>query len=774
MKIILVFKTHFDIGFTDLAEHVIRQYAEEMLPRVIETCEATRDMGKLRYVWTMPGWPLYVMRENASAEDRKALDRLIGDGQIVWHALPFTSHFDFGDLTDAIEGLQYARALSGIYHKPLPVSAKMTDVPGHGKALPTILAGAGIRFLHLGANAFASPPAVPLLFFWEGVDGSRVLTMYSKGGYGSSLLPPEGWGYPVWMALMHTQDNCGPQSAEILRKIEREIREKMPDAEIECGTMDDFFRELSQYDLNALPIINKDLADTWIHGVGSYPAEVSQVRRARQLLLAAGVRASQNKTGSVEAAALMRKAQEALILFDEHTWGLDVKTWLPQPRYYEKKELQAALKTQAYRKMERSWQEQRERSRTAAVCAEKALDLAMDPMERGETASGLVSEAFGCEPLLRKDLSTIENKRYRLRFDRERGIITELFDKNSDCILLRERDGYGVFSYQYDIYGSEDLTEYLRHYAYRFSDWGIRDNGKDDYPECAHRTFCPVFEKLKVEGYRISLFYRGTGVEEYGDGRRIIVSVSLPPEGEELFVQVQMEGKEETAYTESGSLFMPLAFELPRYRINKNGSMIDPARDIAEGANHALYCIEAFAAAEDGKNGVCIISHDTPLLAIGETGIYTYRKRYEMHQPILVWNLFNNMWGTNFPQWISGNFNWEFTLFGYREGNCADLYQRALSLYTGAGAIHGEAEASPFQLPEGVLLLSLRPREGGGWILRLRDTALKGRKTVLRAPGYWIQKTDLFGRREGERRKGEISFYMRAYGILAFEIWKTG
>ena len=49
-KVILVFKTHFDIGFTDLAKDVIAQYADGMLRQVLETCRATKHMGKLKYV----------------------------------------------------------------------------------------------------------------------------------------------------------------------------------------------------------------------------------------------------------------------------------------------------------------------------------------------------------------------------------------------------------------------------------------------------------------------------------------------------------------------------------------------------------------------------------------------------------------------------------------------------------------------------------------------------------------------------------------------------
>lgn len=56
-KIILVYKTHFDIGFTDLSEKVIAQYSGAMLRDVIDTCKGTQNLGKLKYVWTMPACP---------------------------------------------------------------------------------------------------------------------------------------------------------------------------------------------------------------------------------------------------------------------------------------------------------------------------------------------------------------------------------------------------------------------------------------------------------------------------------------------------------------------------------------------------------------------------------------------------------------------------------------------------------------------------------------------------------------------------------------------
>lgn len=796
MKIFLVFKTHFDIGFTDLSEKIIDQYAGNMLSQVIETCDGTAGMGPLKYVWTMPSWPLTVM-QRARPEQRAALDRLVANHQIAWHALPFTSHFDFGSIEEALHGLTYARTLSEQYGLPLPISAKMTDVPGHGRLLPTLLAGAGVRFLHLGCNEFATPPAVPLLYFWQGPDGARLLTMYGAGGYGSTLTPPEGWDYPVWMSLMHTHDNCGPQTTEMLHGIVDEVRAKCPDAEIVCGTMDDFYRALAACDLSAVPVVSEDLADTWIHGAGTYPAETRTVRRTRGQLVAAEAAAA---LCGADVSQQAHAALDALMLFDEHTWGLDVKTWLPADRVYEKEAFRAAKTSSAYRRMERSWDEQRARAGRAAQCTQDAFShLGTDAPAlfnpNGAPFSGWVRTAgegvqlcgasyvYGQQlpalavsprpttapsaPLtLQGDM--LQNHRYRLTIDRARGVITELFDKKRDRVLLRERDGVGVFSYRYDVYGTDDLTEYLRTYAHRFSDWGVRDNGRDNYPECPHETPAPVFEALTIEGCTVSLHYRGAGHDRFGDADRITVSVALPPLGEELLVRVALNGKAETPFVESGSLALPMGEDSPRWRFNKNGDLLDPAHHIGRGCNHALYCLEACAMAEDESGGLCVVTHDTPLCAIGETGIYAFRPTYEPHAPILYLSLYNNMWGTNFPQWLGGDLKFDVTLFGYTAPDAP--YARALALYQGVHEVPLAPAQSPLSLPAGVQVVFLRREAGGALALCLRDTTMSARDLTLAAPGYMIGKTDLRGTPEGAPARDEIRFAMPAFGIKAFRL----
>jgi hypothetical protein len=70
----------------------------------------------------------------------------------------------------------------------LSTHAKQTDMPEQAWALPTILNHAGVNFLHIGANSVSKPDPeldkIPMLSWWEGPDGSRILLGFSKEGFG--------------------------------------------------------------------------------------------------------------------------------------------------------------------------------------------------------------------------------------------------------------------------------------------------------------------------------------------------------------------------------------------------------------------------------------------------------------------------------------------------------------------------------------------------------------------------------------------------------------
>ncbi len=834
-KIILVFKTHFDIGFTDLSSKVIDKYVNSILKEVIATCKATEDMGKLKYVWTMPSWPLKVITERCDPDLKKELYLLIERGQIVWHALPFTSHTDFCSAEEYIEGLRFGRELSEKYNKPYTISAKMTDVPGHSIMLPQILSGAGVKFLHLGCNEFSHPPELPFLFHWQATSGERVLTMYKKGGYGTSLLPPENWNYPVWMALMQTHDNCGPQSAVVIEKMIKKINIKYPDTEVVCGTMDDFYKDLSNYDLKDIPIITNDLADTWIHGIGAYPKEVGIVREERERskrlqAMTAKQFLERSSKFDPKITDALDQYYENISLFEEHTWGADVKTFLGPDRVYNKEEFLKTKVKDNYQFMEESWQEQRDRAYQSSHALNE-MKILLESNGNGEismfnpghtpftgwvamTGSNLdfnkcsiemkgellpitkidgdwacfvrklppfvttslkivdrLSSVGNLQIKRENDLIKVENHRYIITFSEKTGNILELFDRKMDTVLLKKRNEKSIFMYQYDRYGMEDMTSFLRDYAYRFSTWGVQDFGREAYPECEHKTYYPEFKSYSIENDSLILSYKGTeGIEKYGDAEEIIIEITLPPVGDEIFINLNLKNKQETPYIESASFLFPFAEEEYRYGINKANTVLDPATDIQKGANHVFYCLENYITAVEGQNGLCIIAKDSPLVSLGNTGVYRFMNNYRVpEEPIAYFNLFNNMWGTNFPQWIGGDFSFRYVLFGFEKEYEKSILERATILKEGVELTGNRLKKGISKFPKHMQLINVR-NVNSGMILRFRD--LFGEKALrsIQINDYNITPVNLHNMVKGEKLQGKYEFVVNPYGIYSFLI----
>ena len=128
-------------------------------------------------------------------ESRDIISGAIRDERFVVHAFPFTFETEASDPESLARGLKFSAEIARDHGLELPRDAKLTDVPSHSWFIPTLMKHAGIDFLHIGCNPASPSPDVPFLFWWEGPDGSRVMTMYWEPYYGTDIIPPEG--YPL-------------------------------------------------------------------------------------------------------------------------------------------------------------------------------------------------------------------------------------------------------------------------------------------------------------------------------------------------------------------------------------------------------------------------------------------------------------------------------------------------------------------------------------------------------------------------------------------------
>jgi alpha-mannosidase len=417
-EVIVVFKTHFDIGYTDLARDVVRRYRTTMIDQALEIVDRNRALPpERRFVWTLPGWPMAQIAGDwpGQTPERKArVEAAFKEGRFVVHAFPFTLHTELLEPEDLVRGMIFSSRLSREAGLPLPREAKMTDVPSHSWILPTLLTAAGVDFLHLGCNAASSSPVVPPLFWWEGPDGSRLLTMYSAGGYGTGLIPPADWPYRTWLALIHTGDNEGPPKPEDVEALFTEARAKLPGVKVRIGRLSDFSDAL-RAEKAGIPVVRGDMPDTWIHGPMSDPAGSMLARNLRPQIgtteALGSLLQTWGATGPSVPAGLMDRAYEQALLYGEHTWG-GALYWVTEYGAKTKwaygdvwKKERAAGR---FKRLEDSWTEHRAYIENARDLSVSVLNEEMAALARAAGPDGRRIMVFNPLPWKRDGLAIVD------------------------------------------------------------------------------------------------------------------------------------------------------------------------------------------------------------------------------------------------------------------------------------------------------------------------------------------------------------------------------
>lgn len=768
--IYVVFTTHYDIGFTGLPSEVVAGYRGEMLDRVLALCRSTADApAGQRFVWTLKSWPLAQSLDPARTDpDRLATARtMIERGQLRWTATPFTTHTEFCGLEEYVRGLYISRRLSETFGYR-PADAKTTDVPGHTWFLPGILADAGVQFIQMGSNPASMPPAVPRLFYWEGADHTRLLTMYTPGGYGSALLPPPDWPHDAWLALLQTGDNHGPQHPGIVAEILARVQKEAPDWNVVIGTLADFGQAILAEN-PPLPVVRGDMADSWIHGVGTMPRAVAQVRQVRGQIAAYEMLSTlltlHGRSLPSDFRRVVAAAYEQSLLFGDHTWGLDCKLNI-FPRVYEPSAFAAARQTAPYQRMEQSWREKAAYVQNAtdlvaprlqALLAELAAGVNLDgpravafnplgwevaspfggpplpPM--GWRAYPLQSAAPLAEPMRPRTAGadgSLENEYLHVTVDRVTGTLSSLLDKRTG----HQWCAPGAGQYVYEVFSRREIAEFVRAYGYDFYDWYVHDFGKNEYPqEVRHRTLSPHSFTLQAqeESLLLEAPLHSPHAETSGAGALLQVQITLSPGAPHLDITYTLKGKVATPLAEAGWFSFPLELPGATFRLGKTGSVVDPQRDILPDCNTDLYCVDNWVDVSDGQVGMTVISPDIPLVSIGQRGIYKFSRDYRPTEPTLWWNAFNNAWGTNFPQWHEGDFTFRFRLVPHAgDWRAALVWQPAreaamaplVAYADGPGGSLPTAASVAERLSPGLVPLAFKPAEDGAvYILRLWEAS---------------------------------------------------
>ena len=614
-KLLVLYKTHLDVGFTDLSEKVMELYLTRHIPHTVDTALAVNADGKKRYVWQTGSWLIDEYLKYAHGEDLARVEEAIHKGYISWHALPCTFHTELFSRELLEYGLSISQKLDQKYGITT-IAAKATDVPGMTKAMISPLVKAGVRFLHIGVNKGSAVPEVPPLFRWVNDEGEELIVMYN-GVYGEFSRISDDCA-----ALLRfpSGDNGAPLNAQEILKRMAEHQAEYPDYEIIPASLNEVAAEALKV-ADTLPVVTEEIGDSWIHGVMSDPRKV------------AGYCAMLRYAKTREDAWTRNRIYSRLLLIPEHTWGLDEKKTLDFGDPYDKKGFTAMLQTPPYRRFEHSWEEQRNYLRAAA-------DAVGD--EDGRHIPAEYKRAPVC----------LEHGSDKLPKDFAVNETGEIVSLKLGGKVLATKD-HPLCSFFYEQFCEEDYRRFHQQYnrptlAFKDPWWWIREDfGKSGMGQGVDRyySYVPELESCAAEGNRVVINCRmpEESCERFGAPRKLQTVLTF--EENRVLIDFAWFNKDKNRMAEAMWLrFRPVVADPLGWRIEKIGQMIDPFHHVRRGGvqNYTLGVVQ--------NENLKLDFIDGGLITFGKPNLLNFRDDIINGEELSV-NLSNNIWGTNFRMW---------------------------------------------------------------------------------------------------------------------------
>ncbi|MCP5537523.1 MAG: hypothetical protein H7A51_14980 [Akkermansiaceae bacterium] len=734
-EVLVSYKQHFDIGFTHAAPEIVNIYRTSMIDSALQLIDDSAKLPKeQRFAWTIPSWVAYqILWEGQDPVRLTRVKKAIKEGSIVVHGFPVTVHTETLDLPDLVAGLNIGTEVCRKVGIPLSRSAKMTDVPSHSWVLPTLLHHAGIDFLHIGANPGNEKPDLPLLYQWEGADGSNILVMHNQGygsdnEFGHGLYPPKDWPYDHWLAVMTSCENTGPPSPDAVRNLLAEAKKNLPGVKVTLGTMDQFAATIraEQKAGAEIPVVRADMPDAWIHGAASMPQADALAHRVRGAITGVESLDTHLKIWGLRTAdhrADFFNAHERSLMYGEHTWG-SAKN-LEGRNAYAMTDLAAYIKSdETARYLEGTWKDHADYIAKAAEITDniQRKDMALlaaqvatsgpraviynplpwkrdalvslkgksfwvkDLPPSGYTTIPLPDASPAAQEAAAEGRAVLENKHLKITIDKERGGIVSIIEKasNRELVDTNSKDAFGAYMIKkFDRAQSEDFqigcvhldTVYQSNAQICFG-WNVRA----DLPNTpSYSETKPIYMSLSTQREGASQLAVLRAEPEGFVESKVTTTIVLPDDAPWFEIQVQLADKKPNYWPESGTLRFPVNARQPQFRIGRNGGVVNPVTDFAVHSNRTYgYVVNGAMITAGAGAGLAICPLDHGMMSFGEKGIFTIDPNYIPQTPVAELSLFNNLWTTNFPYWIGGDIDSRVRVWPVKNNKSENLINPAI------------------------------------------------------------------------------------------------
>ncbi len=537
------------------------------------------------------------------------------------------------------------------------IAGKMTDVPCHSRGLVSPLAAGGIRLLDIGVNPASTPPEVPEVFLWRSSDGSSIAVLYHRHDYGGVVRVP---GSDLAVSVQVRTDNSGPHTPEEIAAIYTGLRQQFPNAQVSAADLSQVAVAMESARAG-FPVVTEELGDTWIYGIPSDPLKVARYReisRLRDEWLAK----KQFACGDATDRQLLRR----LTLAVEHTWGTDTKRYIDH-EHYAPEELAKYVDTPGYRTMERSWQEKRDD--IDAGVANLPMPLQIEANQR-LAKFDVKAPDHGTRRLF--DASrALRTPHFEVAIDPKTGALRQLFSRKTKRNWASPENPLALFTYQ--TLSAADYTAFLEAYVRSKELWAPQDFGK------------PNIDRLQAQSRRWQPTLRQAWVEETPEQHRLLAELAIDDAASQarslvawprsIYLEIVLPkaepvvqlclytlGKAPSRMPEAMWLtFAPPGVSDANWRLEKVNQQLSP-NDVVRAGGRRMHAVTEAFSCRTGGDSLEIRTLDAPVLAFDpESPLNFSNDLPEVSNGVHVC-LFNNAWGTNYPQWAGGDWMFRFHL----------------------------------------------------------------------------------------------------------------
>ncbi|BDA48441.1 hypothetical protein COCOBI_12-1200 [Coccomyxa sp. Obi] len=690
----LVFSNHLDIGFDGISpligtdDNVVNVYFDLYFPKAVAVDDVLRKRGgnqRLKYLthsWLISMFldcPPELGFHCPSAITKKAVENAVREGVIYWHAFPFNGQMEIMDEPLLRSAIHMTHALDKKFGYLPKMTLSQRDVPGFTRNAIPILTAEGIRAVTIGVNGGSAPPGVPknTPFIWrDEASGTELVTVLHPGGYSGE--PVDGLGECVTveglddiLCMAWKGDNAGPHDVNEVLNVFNITETNFPDAYVHVSTLDAFFESLhaAMPRLN-LSVVTGEIGDSWIYGVASDAwkvAEYREVLRLRRGLL------QQGSWPTGKGMTPYQNFSRILSKVAEHTWGLDVKTFLGDYANWDNKGFHELVDAGAwnYKRMIDAWNRQRAYVAWAVEALQGTPEGAV--MQRGLAELAALQRTpqtdDSFERLTPDSKLSFESHAWLITLDPATGALAGLQRKYASQIGAQwAATGQPLGQFVYSAYTERDYEVIWNEYLYISRDnwWVDMDFGKANC-SAAHPRRADVAPSLQdvwvAEGNgTLHLIVRSTlprwAVQEAGAPAEVWLDIQSAADSDDLTYDVIWVNKTATRLPEAAWVsFAPdvNVANSSSWQLVKLGRPISPLEVMYNGS-YSQHAVSDKGVLVTGTGSAAweqlnVRTLDAILVSPGEpTPFPNVRHPPDMSKGV-AFNLANNIWGTNYVMW---------------------------------------------------------------------------------------------------------------------------